>query len=59
MLLHEDTIAYVQTPLELSDHDIPCGVGDVEGGVLLGVGRCDDGHQVIPVGRIDLKTIRW
>ena len=29
-------------------------MGDVEGGVLLGVGGCDDGHQVVAVGWVEL-----
>ena len=29
-------------------------MGDVEGGVLLGVGGRDDGHQVVAIGRVKL-----
>lgn len=53
--LHEDAIADVQASFELPDHDVTRGVGHVEGGVLLGVRRCYDGHQVIPICRVDLE----
>jgi len=46
--------ATVQTSLELLEHDSACGEGDVEGGVLLGVRWCDDGHQMEAVRRVDL-----
>ena len=56
VLLHEDPIADFQSSLELPDHDLPCGVGDVEGGVLLGVGGGDDRHEMVAVGRVDSRV---
>lgn len=44
------------TVFELLAHDGARGRGDVVRGVLLGVGRRDDGHQVVSVGWVHLKT---
>lgn len=38
-----------QTLFELVHHDGPGGDGDVVGGVLLGVCRSYDGHEMVPV----------
>lgn len=56
VLLHEDPITDFQSSFELPDHDLPCGVGHVEGGVLLGVGRGDDRHEMVTVGRVDSRV---
>ena len=47
------------TIFELLAHDGACGGGDVVGGVLLGVGRCDDRHQMVSVRRVDLNRGGW
>jgi len=44
------------TVFELLAHDGARGGGDVVGGVLLGIGRCNDGHQMVSVGWVDLNT---
>ena len=43
------------TIFELLAHDGACGGGDVVGGVLLGIGRCNDRHQMVSVRRVDLN----
>lgn len=43
------------TVFELLAHDGTCRRGDVVCGVLLGIGRCDDGHQVISVSWVHLE----
>lgn len=43
------------TIFELLAHDGACWCGDVVRGVLLGIGRCDDGHQVVSVRWVNLK----
>lgn len=55
LLLQEDGSAYLQPPLELPHHNVSGGVGHIEGGVLLGVCWRDDGHQVVPVRRVNLQ----
>lgn len=44
------------TVFELFTHDGACWRGYIVCGVLLRVGRCDDGHQVVPVWWVDLET---
>ena len=43
------------TFFELLNHDGAGGLGHVVGGVLLGVGGGDDGHDVVPVSRVNLE----
>lgn len=47
--------ARVFTVFELLGHDSARGRGHVVGGVLLWVGRCDDGHQVVSVRWVHLN----
>ena len=47
------------TSLKLFEHDRACGEGDIEGGVLLGVGRGDDRHQMETVRGVDLGCREW
>ncbi len=52
--------AVCHTVFELLAHDGACWCGDVVRGVLLGICRCDDGHQVVSVRRVDLrKMVHW
>lgn len=44
------------TVFELLAHDGACRRGDIVCGVLLGIGRRDDGHQVVSVRWVHLKT---
>ena len=57
VLLHEDVVADFEASSELLDDDFSGGAGHVERRVLLRVRRCDDGHEMVAVGRIHLKNI--
>ena len=51
----EDGVGDGQALLELLGHHGAGAVGDVKSGVLLRVGRRDDGHQVKPVRHVHLE----
>lgn len=48
--------AVSRTVFELLAHDCACWCGHIVCWVLLGIGRCDDGHQVVSVRWVDLKN---
>ena len=48
----QDFLANLQTQIKLALHHFQHGVGDVEGGVLLRVGRSNDGHYMEAVHHV-------
>ena len=50
----DNLCTHLTTSTELLQHHLPSRVGHVECRVLLGVGRSDDRHQMVPVRRVDL-----
>lgn len=48
--------AVCHTIFELLAHDGSCWRGDIVCGVLLGICRCDDGHQVVSVRWVNLQN---
>ena len=48
---------FVLTILKLASHDGEGGLGDVEGGVLLGEGGGDYGHQMEAIRDLRLKKV--
>lgn len=44
IFIQPNVIADIHATFELLDHDVTCGACHIEGGVLLGVSRGNDGH---------------